>query len=67
VETTTIGGYGTGWGTSVSSPYVAGTTAMVNASGVTDVDRVRQRLREMARDLVPAGWDKEHEYGLLQA
>jgi hypothetical protein len=55
VETTTIGGYGTGWGTSVSSPYVAETTAMVNASGVTDVDRVRQRLREMARDLVPAG------------
>lgn len=67
VETTTIGGYGTGWGTSVSSPFVAGTAAILIASGITDTDLVRLRLREMARDLGPTGRDDEHGYGLVDA
>jgi subtilisin len=67
IYTTTIGGYGTGGGTSLSTPHVVGAAALVIASGITDPAQVRQRLQETADDLGPAGWDQEYGYGLVDA
>jgi subtilisin len=65
IYTTTIGGYGTGGGTSLSSPRVAGVAALIIASGITDPDEVRQRLQETAFDLGDPGLDEEYGYGLV--
>ena len=40
---------------------------MVIAFGVTDADRVRLRLWEMALGLGPAGWDESFGHGLVDA
>jgi len=66
--------YKYGSGTSMASPHVAGTAALVIASGITDAngdgkinDEVRLRLQETADDLGPAGWDSKYGYGLVDA
>jgi len=61
------GGYGTGSGTSMASPHVAGTAALVIASGVTGVGEVRLRLQETADDLGDLGRDTKYGYGLVDA
>ena len=66
--------YKYGSGTSMSSPHVAGTAALVIASGtVTDAngnglaDEVRARMASTARDLGTAGRDPHFGYGLVDA
>lgn len=62
-------------GTSMASPHVAGTAALVIASGkVKDNDglygianEVRELIRNSACDLGPAGIDRESGYGLVNA
>jgi subtilisin family serine protease len=61
------GGYTVKSGTSMASPHVAGTAALVIASGVTSPPDVRQRLRDTAIDLGPPGPDTHFGYGLVDA
>jgi subtilisin len=55
-------------GTSMASPHVAGTAALVWAkySGWTN-DEVRTQLQNTADDLGATGWDSKYGYGLVDA
>lgn len=67
-------GYGLNTGTSMASPHVAGTAALVITSGITDAngdglinDEVRQRLDGTAHDLGDTGRDWLYGYGIVDA
>ncbi|MCH8338800.1 MAG: S8 family peptidase [Chloroflexi bacterium] len=58
------GGYVEFNGTSMASPHVAGTAALVIAAGIADV---RTQLQTTADDLGDAGLDPQYGYGLVDA
>lgn len=61
------GGYVAYSGTSMASPHVAGTAALVIASGPTTNTAVRQKLADTATDLGSKGRDNIYGYGLVNA
>ena len=68
IYSTYIGGYTTLSGTSMASPHVAGTAALVwKANPTWSNDDVRTQLQETAEDLGAVGWDSEFGYGLVNA
>lgn len=62
------GGYGEKSGTSMASPHVAGTAALVWIAypSWTNAD-VRDQLQSTADDLGAAGWDSKYGWGLVDA
>jgi subtilisin family serine protease len=68
INSTVPGGYGTKSGTSMASPHVAGTAALVFAANPGwSNDQVRTQLQTTADDLGDPGRDKLYGYGLVDA
>ena len=61
------GGLGLSSGTSMASPHVAGTVALLIHSGVTNTADIRSAMTSTALDLGPAGKDNMYGYGLVDA
>ncbi|MDP3899816.1 MAG: S8 family peptidase [bacterium] len=61
------GGYVEFNGTSMASPHVAGTAALIIAAGVNNASEVRQILADTAIDLGAIGRDSLYGYGLVSA
>jgi hypothetical protein len=61
------GGYQTWSGTSMACPHVAGTAALVWATGLSSPSAVRAQMCNTAEDLGTAGWDASYGYGLVDA
>lgn len=61
------GGFASYNGTSMASPHVAGTAALIIGSGVTDPLMVRQIMDESALDLGSSGRDSLYGFGLVDA
>lgn len=60
------GGYGLFTGTSMATPHVSATAAMlVDQHPSWTGSEIRQRLRQTARDLGTPGYDPYHGYGLV--
>ena len=65
---TSTSGYTIMSGTSMASPHVAGTAALVwKANPTWSNNDVRTQLQETAEDLGAVGWDSEFGYGLVNA
>ena len=58
-------------GTSMATPHVSATAALIVASGVLGHDpspeAIEARLEQTARDLGPPGYDERYGWGLIQA
>ncbi len=68
INSTVPGGYGTKSGTSMASPHVAGTAALVFAANPGwSNDQVRTQLQTTADDLGDPGRDKLYGFGLVDA
>jgi serine protease len=53
-------------GTSMASPHVAGTAALIMSQGITNPAIIEALIKRTARDLGPPGRDDEYGYGLIQ-
>ncbi|HEX8359314.1 MAG TPA: S8 family serine peptidase [Longimicrobium sp.] len=61
------GSYGFKAGTSMATPQVAGLAALLYATGTTDANAIRQRLKETADDVEAPGWDNRTGAGRINA
>jgi serine protease len=66
ILSTVPGGYAYMSGTSMATPYVAATAALVAdiTGGTVTTEQFERNLTRTATDLGPAGWDPEFGYGL---
>lgn len=66
ILSTLPGGYGYMSGTSMATPYVAATAALVTdiTGGTLTTEQFERQLTASATDLGPSGWDPEFGFGL---
>jgi hypothetical protein len=51
----------------MSAPHVAGTVALLIASGITQPADIRDKLNTTSEDLGASGWDPKYGHGLVNA